>query len=148
MGFDVVLQTDLNLVDILEISEKCYNFNIPFILSKNFGQIGIIRLSLPSNGHLVLDSHAEHSLPDLRLDSPRKEYLELVDSYDLDSMKSAELSHVPFPILLSKCWCDDFDKKQVRENLKILQDRLSNKENKLDYINFEEAFNSINKYVQ
>lgn len=142
--FSIVLQTDVASTDPAEISETCYELNIPYLLAKSFGQIGILRLSLPSVGHLVLDSHAEHSLPDLRLDCPRKEYSDFVQSFELEGMKSAELSHVPFPVILSKCWSEDLNKDTIRCNIKTLRDSNSGS----SFKNFEEALASVNKYVQ
>jgi len=143
--FTIVLQTDVVSTDPAEVSETCYKLSIPYLLAKSFGQIGILRLSLPNVGHLVLDSHAEYSLPDLRLDCPRKEYTEFLDSFKFEGMKSAELSHVPFPVILSKCWSVDLNKETVRWNISANKYYKNSGSN---FQNFEEALASVNKYVQ
>jgi len=152
-NFTLVIQSDPSLIEPRLLSQGAYNANIPYYFLYSFGQIGILKLSLPKQGHLVLDSHKEHILPDLRLDLPRPAYQEFVKSFDLESMSTTDFQHVPFPVIISKCWqLSDLvarewpleytvDKNLIKENIGKLR-RTGDEEN------FQEAVDSVNKYAQ
>ena len=140
--FNLIVLSDLSLLpstSLINFAKQVYNLNIPLIVAISFGQIGYIRLSLPKQGHLVLDSHKEHALPDLRLDNPRKEYQDYVNGFNLETISKQDFSHIPFPVLLSKCWT--LDKQELKKSLKKLY-RSGDEQNIL------EGIEAINKYAQ
>jgi amyloid beta precursor protein binding protein 1 len=62
--------------------------------------VGSIRIQVPE--HVVVETHPEHPLPDLRLDRPFSALSNLADATRLETMELKDHAHVPYVILLYK----------------------------------------------
>ncbi len=47
-----------------------------------------------------MEAHPDNQLPDLRLDKPFEELIAYCNSIDMDNLKDAEHSHIPYLVIL------------------------------------------------
>ena len=138
--------------------------NRPILISLNFGQIGYIRTILDKKGFYVENAHHEHALPDMRLDLPRKEFIDYCDSFSIceSEVKNKNVNEeddridrIPFPVLLYKFWLQ-IDPLFKLDNPKLIKDTIKQRLETLeknvseDYQpeNIEQAIINLNKFVQ
>jgi len=149
----ILAESDISLVE--EICKVCYQtLKIPCLLVCNFGQIGFLRVNLPERGHVVLNSHSEFSLPDMRLELLGNALLKNF-SQELQISKTSltHLEKLPFPILIYKIWqkmlTEPSDEKiPDKTTLKSKLKELSSDPNWLITENYTQAVKNVNKYVQ
>mmetsp|Transcript_16813 Transcript_16813/g.32787 ORF Transcript_16813/g.32787 Transcript_16813/m.32787 type:complete len:547 (-) Transcript_16813:133-1773(-) len=112
-SFTLVIATELAEQDILAIEEILFPSNVPIVVARTYGFIGICRII--SNTHCVIESKpSPEPMEDLRIADPFPELSTYVDSIDLDSMDSKEYKHTPFVIILlkmSKKWKNEHEGK-------------------------------------
>lgn len=76
--YDVVIATSLKEKTIIELSNKLWNLNIPFIYCRSIGFMGSVRIQIQE--HYVIETHPDNKQNDIRLDNPfpaLKTYLEV-----------------------------------------------------------------------
>lgn len=155
----LVIAADLSPHPLLNLSEVCDRANIPFLIVRSYGLVGIVRVQVPY--HPIVESRPDNSVPDLRLASAKMfpALQRLVDETELDALNSAEHRHIPYVVLLVKAiaqWreaqMDDNDEKSkglnclprlpqtleeknaFRETIKSMSKDFHNE------VNFEEAY--------
>mmetsp|Transcript_13244 Transcript_13244/g.20687 ORF Transcript_13244/g.20687 Transcript_13244/m.20687 type:complete len:115 (+) Transcript_13244:447-791(+) len=80
----------------------CKSYSIPFVIIRQYGLIGTIRLDVPELCVSEMKMY-QKKLMDLRLSEPFPELLEFARNpkiFDLSAMDSSEHSHVPFVVIL------------------------------------------------
>ena len=98
--FNLVIASNLNENTVKKLGEYLWNENVPFIILKSYGFIGYMRIV--SNEHKIVEAHPDNVIPDLRLDKPFEELVQFCNSIDLDNLKDADHSHIPYLIILYK----------------------------------------------
>ncbi|KAF4517774.1 hypothetical protein B566_EDAN002979 [Ephemera danica] len=155
--FTVVYAVSLPERSLLPLSRKLWSLGIPLIVCHSVGLVGSIRIQVREQ--VVVETHPEHPLPDLRLDRPFPTLTALADSTHLESMELKDHAHVPYVLLLYKV-LREFDKRhpgvhpttradkaELREILRagILRD---DNGDPLEEENFEEAIRAVNAEMQ
>lgn len=107
--------------------------------------------------HMVIETHPDNEIPDLRLDKPFETLKKHVDSVNLDALSFKDHSHVPYLIVLykflekwilskgelPKSYKEKSQLKQmIREGMRRDENDISNSEE-----NFEEAVKAVNTCV-
>lgn len=151
-NFSVVIGTALSEKTLLILSEKLWDADIPLLVCKAYGMIGYIRIQFAE--HTVIESHPDNELEDLRLDRPFPSLVELVDSYDIESMDKKDHSHIPYIIILLiylKAWRKQHngaipatyqEKKLFKECIR--QGMRRDEGEHTEEENFEEALQAVN----
>ncbi|MFH4977271.1 hypothetical protein AB6A40_003980 [Gnathostoma spinigerum] len=99
-SFAVVVGANLYEKSAVRASQFCYDRNIPFIHTRVFGLVGIVRVSVKE--HCIIMSHDENPQLDVRLDAPFPELKEFAENTDLDDMTYEAHAHTPFLLLYLK----------------------------------------------
>lgn len=86
---------------MLPLSELLWNLEVPLIVARSFGLIGLIRLQIKE--HTIIESHPDTQNPDLRLDRPFTALEQYVARINLDEMDLKDHAHVPYIVPLLKC---------------------------------------------
>jgi len=97
-SFDVVVVTRLPTDDLKALARVLWDKSIPLVVCYTNGFLGYLRIAVPE--HVVIESHPDDELPDLRLLSPFPELIHFSQSQDLNSMNKKDHSHTPWLILL------------------------------------------------
>ncbi|CAH0385252.1 unnamed protein product [Bemisia tabaci] len=153
-NFSVIVATRLSEKEIITLSKKLWEADIPLIVCQSIGFIGSGRLQVQE--HTVVESHPENQNPDLRLDCPFPSLKEYFDQIDLEAMEFKDHAHTPFVVILykylekwkklhnsSKGPSNFKEKASLRELIKsgIHRDEQGNP---LAEENFEEAIRAVN----
>ncbi|CAI2347358.1 unnamed protein product [Caenorhabditis sp. 36 PRJEB53466] len=157
--FSVVVAA--NQTEDLEITlaKQLYNAGVPFVSVKTYGLLGSIKHCIKE--HTIANSHDENPKPDLRLDAPFENLLEMVRETNLENMTVEQLRHTPYILLYFKA-LDVFrsshnNPKAFPENYserkeiqRILKDFRQSKEGTgiRDSENFDEAKAAVNRTFQ
>lgn len=149
--FTIVIASRLSEHDLTKFSNFLWQFNIPFVICDNFGFLGYMRISIKE--HVVIESHPDNVLNDLRLDNPFPAFLDYINDIDLDTMDNYTHAHTPFLIILYK-FLDVWRTLSKKEWPKTNQDKSEIKalikqyarinESGLVEENFEEAMKNVN----
>ncbi|XP_068117926.1 NEDD8-activating enzyme E1 regulatory subunit [Hyperolius riggenbachi] len=151
--FSLVIATRLPESTLLRLAEALWDSNIPFLICRAYGFVGYMRIVVKE--HMVIESHPDNALEDLRLDQPFSELQEHLQQFNLDSMERKDHSHTPWIVIVAKClekWRKEnagqipktYKEKEAFREL-IRQGVLKN-ENGVpeDEENFEEAVKNVN----
>lgn len=149
-NFDLIVIADLklNMPKFLKTLNRNLLKHPPkILLAVSCGQLGYLRLCLGKNQVFFVENcHREHLLPDMRLDLPSKEYLDYVNSFQLDDKKS-DLNKIPFPVFISKILQEmpdsdisKIDKNVVKQKLKKISPE--------HHESIQQAISKVNKYVR
>lgn len=98
--FSLVIASNLNEGTIKKLSQYLWQENVPFMILRSYGFIGYMRII--SNEHKIIQAHPDNVIHDLRLDKPFDELVQYYNAIDLDNLKDADHSHVPFLVILLK----------------------------------------------
>lgn len=75
--FNAVIATDLTEREIIKLSHKLWEINVPFILCRSVGFFGTLRIQMKE--HCIIETHPDNKQSDLRIENPfpgLKEHLE------------------------------------------------------------------------
>jgi len=159
--FSLVVTCDLPARPLLQIADKLYLQHIPLLVVKISGFIGYIRLQVAE--HVVVESHPDETLPDLRLDRPWTQLDEFLseESARLSTMTRTQHGHTPYPVILHhylNMWRKDHegtiptkysDKKLFKSDMtKGVLMRENNPEVPEDEENWAEAATAVNTVVR
>ncbi len=106
-GFTMVLADAVREPELQKLAAFLWERHIPLVITRSYGFIGYLRLVLPEHG--IVESHPAE-VPDLRLQDPWKELEEYLESVDLDmkveleSERVSQHSHIPWLVLLYRCY--------------------------------------------
>lgn len=137
--FDVVIATALNEKTTIFLSQKLWELNIPFILCRSVGMVGIIRIQIKE--HCIIETHPDDKKNDLRLECPFPALKEHIDSTGI-TLK------VPWLIIVYKylvTWRSENNYKmpETRKEKDEIKEMIR-KDMSADEENFEEAIKAIN----
>ncbi|KAI1283817.1 Nedd8-activating enzyme E1 regulatory subunit [Halotydeus destructor] len=166
-NFNVVVATGImSEKTVVKLSELLWKANVPLMLCKSYGLIGVIQLQTIE--HTVIEAHPDSMLEDLRLDDPFPELKGYLDSFDLNSMSRADLSHTPYLIVLYsylRQWQSKENNPKLPQNYKeknelrtLIKDGAEHFKNKflnsdgeesreLDLDNFAETVKAVNNVL-
>lgn len=82
-NFNVVIATSISEKTTVSLSNLLWDMNIPLIVCKSIGMIGIIRVQI--NDICIVETHPDNRQRDLRLDNPFPALKEHMDSTELSS---------------------------------------------------------------
>ncbi|CAD6187851.1 unnamed protein product [Caenorhabditis auriculariae] len=137
------------------VASYMYSLGVPFISAKAFGLVGEVHVCVRE--HTIANSHDENPRPDLRLDVPFPQLVDMVEETRLDDLTPAQLHHTPYILLYFKA-LEQFRKdhrnpdafpnnytqrKQIQEIIWAM--RRPNESGSLDSENFDEAKTSITR---
>lgn len=160
-SFSLVITCDLPQRPLMQLAEKLYNEKIPLLVIKLSGFLGYIRVQVSE--HVVVESHPNDTLPDLRLDRPWNELSMWLDSEaaKLNTMSRTQHFHTPYPVILHanlQKWKREHDgnipvkyadkkilKSQINNGLLMKEAHPDIQE---DEENFAEAINAVNTVVR
>uniref|UniRef100_A0A7S0ZJ37 NEDD8-activating enzyme E1 regulatory subunit n=1 Tax=Timspurckia oligopyrenoides TaxID=708627 RepID=A0A7S0ZJ37_9RHOD len=152
--FSVIIAAQVPVSSALRaVSAACWKQNVPLILARSYGQIGLIRVVVKEalvthrSGTAAEDSGDSDLQPDLRIGEDWPALHHFADQFNLEKMSTGERAHVPFIVLLVKAldsWRIEFDRKahdfpQSRDEKECLKKILRSWQNSPDEINFDEA---------
>ncbi|KNE61573.1 hypothetical protein AMAG_06389 [Allomyces macrogynus ATCC 38327] len=102
--FSLVLVTGhVPAAALLALDRVCWPRGIPLLVVKTCGFVSTLRVV--TRAHHVVESHPDTPVRDLRLADPFPELVAFVDTFKpFDDMTSAELTHVPYPVILLRLW--------------------------------------------
>ncbi|XP_050424601.1 NEDD8-activating enzyme E1 regulatory subunit [Adelges cooleyi] len=153
--FTVVITTSLHEKEIISLSHKLWEWNIPLIVCSSYGFFGSMRLQIDE--HTIVKTHPDNQNPDLRLDCPFPKLKAHFDSYDLEALDLTDHLHVPYLVILynhlDKWRRDIGDDTALPETYKqkqVIRQNIKNSIRKHDNgslyheENFEEAVKSVN----
>jgi len=146
--FTIIIANNLEETALLTLSHLCWENAIVLVVTHTVGFVGYVRVQIPE--HAIVLSKPDNPADDLRIANPFKELEEYANSIHMETLNSAEHSHVPFPILLLKLtnsWKEKHGGKLPENSSEksafrseILKAAKSNTEN-----NFEEAYRAYFK---
>ncbi|KAK1133526.1 hypothetical protein K0M31_011328 [Melipona bicolor] len=154
-NFTVVVATCLVEKSLVLLSQRLWELNIPLIVCRTIGFIAYMRIQVKE--HMVVETHPDNEVPDLRLDKPFETLKKHVDSVNLDELSFKDHSHVPYLIVLykflekwilskrelPKSYNEKSQLKQmIREGIRRDENDTSNSEE-----NFEEAVKAVNTCI-
>lgn len=152
-NFTAVICSRVGENDLLKLSNYFWQRNIPLFIVDSVGFFGYIRVVVKE--HVIIKSHPDNTLEDLRLENPFPELTEYFDSMVLTEMDKLEHSHTPYLVILykalklwqrqsSKSFPSNYKEKlQIKEIVKSLN--LKNEDGvALLEENFEEALSNAN----
>lgn len=153
-SFDVVVVASKLPGDtLLRLSKILWENQVPLVVCWSIGFLGYLRIAVPE--HVVVESHPDDQLPDLRLLSPFPELIKYCLKQDLSSMSKKDHSHTPWLVLLYHAleeWKRTHDgqpPKTYKEKTafkQVLRDmNLKNEDGVPEHEdNFEEALRNVN----
>eukprot|EP00095_Tigriopus_kingsejongensis_P000691 snap_masked-scaffold58_size443543-processed-gene-1.8 protein:Tk00691 transcript:snap_masked-scaffold58_size443543-processed-gene-1.8-mRNA-1 annotation:"nedd8-activating enzyme e1 regulatory subunit" len=100
-SFSVVIATDMSEKSLKTLSDLLWTANIPLMVVRAYGFLSYIRLQVKE--HVIVESHPDNELPDLRLDSPFPAMVDYMERQDMATMDKQKHMHTPYVVLLYKC---------------------------------------------
>ncbi|CAN6674869.1 NEDD8-activating enzyme E1 regulatory subunit [Trichomonascus vanleenenianus] len=147
--YSLVIVSGVDYSVALALNERLYDLNIPLMVVDSLGFYGYLRIS--KREHTIVDTHPE-SLVDLRILDPWPELEAFRDSFDLNSLDSSDLAHVPYVVILLiylEQWKSEHGRvPQNYAEKKELRDRIAKGGSKTDSENFDEAYGAVLRAVQ
>lgn len=140
-SFDLVIASNLNEQSLLQLSNRLWESNVPFVYCRSLGMLGSIRLQLRE--HCIVEAHPDNRQFDLRLEQPFEALR--------DHLESTEVTNkVPWLLVLYKflkAWQTEYgagrqapgnykEKTQLREAIGAAMQK--------DEENYEEAIKAVN----
>ena len=156
-SFNLVIATELDEESMKLLSNHLWISNIPLVLVRSYGLLGYIRLQMKE--HVIIESHPDNEMHDLRLDAPFQSLKTHMDSVDLSTMTKNAHMHTPYLIILYKKLAEwkeqngtdrpkNYKEKLVFKDL-IRNGILKNEEGiPEEEENFEEAIKATNTALQ
>lgn len=137
--FDLVIGTALSEKQIVQLSSKMWELNIPFLVCRSVGFLATCRLQIKE--HCVVETHPDNEQSDLRLEHPFKSLQEHIAGLEITPK-------VPWLIVLYK-YLDEWRAKNDMHFPKNYKEKSSLKElirsgMSTDEENFEEAIKAVN----
>jgi len=101
-SFGLVIASQLAASELKQVASLCAERAVPLIIVHSYGFMGYIRLSLQE--HQVVEAHADHQVPDLRVFAPPPGLKQFITGRyaDLATLSSTDYAHVPYVVLLIK----------------------------------------------
>lgn len=139
----LVLASDLEPNVVLTLSETCDAMQIPFVVVRSYGLMGLVRVQLSGQVPL-LNPKPTTAHPDLRIVQSFPGLDAMASSIDLDSLESHEHGHVPYPIVLYHClkeWRESHDHTipKTYGEKQAFQQLVRSKRRNENEVNFDEA---------
>lgn len=137
--FDVIIATALNEKTTILLSQQLWDLNIPLVLCRSVGMVGIIRVQIKE--HCIIETHPDDKKNDLRLECPFLSLKEHIDAIEI-TLK------VPWLIIVYKYlekWRNENNFKfpeTYKEKVEIKE--MIRKEMSADEENFEQAIKAVN----
>lgn len=97
----LVIACDIDDATALTLSDMCASGNIPFLLLRQYGLIGYLRVCKPTNC-IVEPKIAAVKFKDLRVQQPWPELQQFADGFDMENLEEIKYIHVPFAVVLIK----------------------------------------------
>jgi len=159
--FSLVITCGLPERPLLQLANKLYQAHVPLLVVNTMGFLGYIRLQISE--HVVVESHPDESMPDLRLDQPWAELDAWLsqEAGKMANMTRADHGHTPYPVILHdylRKWKTDHNgnlplKYSEKKELKsLISQGVLMKENHPeipeDEENFAEAGTAVNTVVR
>jgi len=160
-NFSLVITCGLPERPLLQLSDKLFQAGVPLLVVNTTGFLGYVRLQVSE--HVVVESHPDESMPDLRLDQPWAELESWLaeEAEKMPGMSRADHGHTPYPVILYnyiKKWKTDHNgnlplKYSEKKELKsVISSGVLMKENHPeipeDEENFSEAGTAVNTVVR
>lgn len=156
-SFDVVIASKLSSQTLLQLASVLWEHSVPLLVCWTVGFLGYVRIVVPE--HVVVESHPDDQLPDLRLLSPFPELVDYCSKQDLSSMTKKDHMHTPWLVVLYHAveeWKRTHDGetpknyKEKQAFKQILRDmNLKTEEGVPEHEdNFEEALRHVNTALQ
>eukprot|EP01038_Epipyxis_sp_PR26KG_P012040 gene12040-16113_t len=98
--FQLIIVANLPYQHVIALSRLCQEYQIPLILERAYGLIGIVRLQL--SNHEIIESKSDKDSYDVRVANPFPELIKFCDEIDLNNLDSLQHSHIPYLVILYK----------------------------------------------
>jgi len=153
----MVIACGLSEKTLVTLSSVCWQDNIPLVASRSMGFLGYLRLQIKE--HVVVESHPDNLVPDLRLDQPWPALTSWLDSQAqaMEDMSLKDHGHTPYPVIMHKAlkvWREEHggnfpanfrEKKELKAKIQILGAMRKKEDGEEAYEeNFEEAGRAVN----
>ncbi|VVC89525.1 unnamed protein product [Leptidea sinapis] len=151
--FSVVIATHLSEKTIKDLSQHLWDINIPFILCKSVGFLGLFRIQVKE--HPIIETHPENEQVDLRLDIPFPALSEYLNNIDINTLDLKDHGQIPWIVIIYKAiekwqlsnhnrW--PMSRKEKNDVKDIIQSFIRKDENEIpiNEENFEEALRAVN----
>lgn len=160
-SFSLVITCGLPERPLMQLAIKLYKAGVPLLVVNTIGFLGYIRLQIEE--HVVVESHPDESMPDLRLDQPWSELDTWLsqEAARMANMTRTDHGHTPYPVILYdflRKWKTDHNgnlplKYSEKKELKsVISQGVLMKENHPeipeDEENFAEAGTAVNTVVR
>ena len=117
--FSLVIASYLYLDEaaLIKLERICRSLDIPLLVARSFGFIGMLRLSVPE--YAVIETHNQAQV-DLRIANPWPALFEYCMKYDIANMTQFEKGHIPYVVVLIQALkhIDDQQVENKRDALK------------------------------
>ncbi|KAL8142144.1 hypothetical protein V2J09_015176 [Rumex salicifolius] len=143
--FTLVIATQLGEDSVVRLDKICRGANVMLVIARSYGLAGLVRISVKE--HDVIESKPDHSLDDLRLNSPWPELKRFVESIDINVTDPVAHKHIPYVVILVKIaqeWSQIHggNLPSSREAKKEFKDLLKSKMIGFDEDNYKEAIDA------
>ncbi|AEC08680.1 unnamed protein product [Arabidopsis thaliana] len=140
--FTLVIATQLVEDSMVKLDRICREANVMLVLARSYGLTGFVRISVKE--HTAIETKPDHSLDDLRLNSPWPELKSYVESIDLNVEEPAAHKHIPYVVILVKVaeeWAQHHSGNlpSTREEKNEFKDLVKSKMVSADEENYKEA---------
>jgi len=158
--FSLVVACSLSEKALSSLSSVCWDCNVPLMVLRVTGFMAYLRLQIKE--HVVVETHPDTEVQDLRLDQPWPALTKWLDEQAsaLDSMSLKDHGHTPYPVLIYRelqKWKAEHggtmpsnfrEKKELKANLlKGMRKKEGNEDVYEDEENFEEGGRAVNTVV-
>ena len=148
--FSVVIATQMHGPALLELADTLWKQSVPLLIARSHGMLGYVRLV--TQEHVIIESHPDNPLEDLRMDRPFPELIRFTECIELEKLSDADHRQVPYPVILLhmlKCWKEDhngqFPKNyKEKKEFKLLVDAARRS---VEEENFDEAVKAVNTAI-
>lgn len=155
--FTIIIATQVPEKTLMRLSEVCWQLNVPLLAVRSYGLFGYLRLQVAE--HVIIESHPENTMDDLRLDRPFPELIEYVQGIDFNTTDTYAHSHIPYLAILlhhltqwkeshdGNCPKTSKEKEEFRNNIQSAV-RVNEHGVPIDEENFSEAIQNATKAWQ
>jgi amyloid beta precursor protein binding protein 1 len=98
--YSLVITSNVIGESLLNVSNLCWQLEVPLLIVRSYGLIGYCRLQLKD--HDIIESKPDGDQMDLRVANPFSELASYCNNFDLENLDSMEHAHVPYVVLLYK----------------------------------------------
>ncbi|TPX48569.1 hypothetical protein SeLEV6574_g01971 [Synchytrium endobioticum] len=139
--YTLVIAVGLPEKAITKLADTLWAANIPVVVVRLVGFMACIRLAVKE--HVVVESHPENPVFDLRLDQPFPELRDFALTFEFDTMDSMSYSHIPWIAILLRALQDYKNKHNdiipTRAQMREFIERHYKRTDVNDLENFDEA---------